>query len=134
MRLDDADQRIVVQSPLLRRLQLNALAQCAVGAEAVASRLLWVCLAAQVQVAACRMSHGVTWCHLTTYYLLLLTRGSVTSWVLSHLLLIIHYYFLLEIVTAWVLPHLLLTTYSLLLLTRGSVTSWVLPLSVVSSK
>ena len=40
MRLDDADQRIAVRSPLLRRLQLNAQAQYVVGAEAVASRLL----------------------------------------------------------------------------------------------
>lgn len=47
MPLDEHDQRLVVQSPLLRRLQLNAQAREAVGAEAIASRLLWISLAAQ---------------------------------------------------------------------------------------
>ncbi|KAL1499142.1 hypothetical protein AB1Y20_013653 [Prymnesium parvum] len=45
MPLDEHDQKLVVQSPLLRHLQLNA--QSAVGMDAVASRLLWVSLAAQ---------------------------------------------------------------------------------------
>ena len=58
MPLDEHDQNLVVRSPLLRRLQLNAQSREAVGSEAVASRLLWISLAAQCLRPDAEVAHG----------------------------------------------------------------------------